>query len=739
MTRLRAKFRPSRRQFLQGSAAAGAGLLIGFNLSCSSDSPGQGPDSPGEEFSPNAFVRIAPDGTVTVYSKHIEFGQGTYTGLATILAEELDADWDMVRVDAAPSDATRYRNLYFPEVPGIGPIQSTGGSTAMANSWQQLREAGATARAMLLAAAAQEWGVSASALVAERGVVSHGGSGQSATYGQLAGLAAAMELPKEVELKDPKDFALIGTQVPRVDVRAKSNGTAQYTMDVYLPDMLTAVIARPPRFGGKVASVNKAAALRVPGVVDVVEIPAGVAVVAEGFWPARTARRALSIEWDDSGAETRGTADLLASYRQLAGQPGELARQEGDAETAIAAADRVVEAEFVLPFLAHAPMEPLDCVIRVDNGECEVWAGSQAPTVDHWAVAQVLDLPMDKVKINTLLAGGSFGRRATFDADVATEAASIAKAMASERPIKLIWTRQDDIRGGKYRPMYLHRIRAGLDSDGNIVGWQHRIVGQSITAGGILDPGGPDTTTAEGAATLAYAIPNLTVDVHTVPVGIPVLWWRSVGHSHNAFVVEAFFDELAAAAGKDPLQLRRSLLAGHPRLLAVLDLAAEKSNWNSPLPQGKARGIAVHESFGSYVAQVAEVSLGAGNAPVVERVVCAVDCGIAINPDNIRAQMEGGIGYGLGAALHNQLDVDGGRVVQSNFHDYWPLRIHEMPQIEVHIVQSAQAPTGVGEPGLPPIAPAVTNAYRQLTGQPIRRLPLLPNGADAVNPSEVKQ
>ena len=652
MDRSKTSFNPSRRLFLKTSAVTGAGLLIGFKLGCNSDS--LEPEPPVVDFNPNAFVRIGSDNTVTVIAKHIEVGQGTFTGLATILAEELDADWNQVKVEHAPMDPEKYRNLFFPEIPGVGPVMGTGGSTAMANSWMQLREAGATARAMLVAAAASEWGVSASSVSIERGVVSAGGN--SATFGELTTKAATLAMPASVELKDAADFKLIGSELPRVDVAPKTNGTAKYTMDIYQEGMLTAVVAHPPRFGGQVASFDDTAARSVPGVVDVVQIPQGVAVVAEGFWAARMGREALSIQWDETAAETRSTAELFAHYSDLAAQPGAMARNDGDATSAINGAATIIEADFEFPYLAHAPLEPLDCVMRLYGGVCDMWAGAQSPTSDQFAISQILGIPMENVRIHVQLAGGSFGRRATLDADIASETAFIVKALGGNRPVKLIWTREDDIRGGKYRPMFLHRVRAGLDASGNLIGWHDRIVGQSIL-GAFLPPGIPDTTTTEGAL-IPYDVPNVLVDVHTPQVGVPVLWWRSVEHTHNAFVAEVLIDELAEAAGADPYEFRRGLLANHPRHLGVLDLAAEKADWTSAPRAGRARGIAVQESFGSFVAQVAEVSVGADGRPVVHRVVCAVDCGIAINPDNIRAQIEGGLGYGLAAALHNELTLD---------------------------------------------------------------------------------
>jgi isoquinoline 1-oxidoreductase beta subunit len=656
-----------------------------------------------------------------VLSKHIEFGQGTYTGLATILAEELDADWSTVRVESAPADVSRYANLAF-------GVQGTGGSTAMANSWQQIRRAGATARAMLVAAAAEAWEVDATEIEVSDGVVSHSAAGREARFGELVQRAAGLQPPAEVALKDPARFKLIGREpLPRVDVRAKVRGEARFTYDIQLPEMLTAVMARPPRFGGTVRSVDDASARAVPGVVDVVTVPRGVAVLAESFWAAKKGRDALSIEWDESGAEKRGSAELTAEYRALLDKPGAQFRNDGDAASSLAGATRVLAADYEFPYLAHAPMEPLGCVIQMTDDGCDVWAGSQLQTLDQAVIAGILGLTPPQVRLTTELGGSSFGRRATPDGDVAGEAASIVKASGTKRPVKLVWTREDDIRGGRYRPLYVQRLTGGIDESGRIVAWTQRIVGQSIFTGTGFEPvlvrDGIDSSSVEGAAGLPYAIPNVRMDLHTTEVGVPILWWRSVGHSHNGFTTETFLDELAAAAGRDPVELRRELLADHPRHLGVLDLAAEKAGWGGPLPDDRARGVAVHESFGSFAAQVAEVSVGDDGMPEVHRVVCAIDCGIAINPDNIRAQMEGGIGYGLGAALYGELVLEDGRVQQSNFHDYRSLRIREMPRVEVHIVPSAESPSGVGEVGVPPIAPAVANAMATLTGRRVRRLP----------------
>ena len=682
---------------------------------------------------PNAFVRIAPDNTVTIIAKHVEFGQGAHTGLATIVAEELDADWSQIRVEAVPVDATRYANLAW----GPVPVQGTGGSNAIANSWQQLRQAGATARAMLIAAAAQTWQVPAAEITVDQGVLSHARTGRRATFGDLAVAAAKQTPPTQVALKDPKDFKLIGRRAPRVDSRAKIDGSAVFTFDVRLPDMLTAVIARPPRFGAKVKSFDASAARRVTGVTDVVQVPSGIAVVARGSWAAIKGRRALAIEWDETTVETRGTEELFTAYRALAAQPGARVRWQGDATATLASAARVIEAVYEVPYLAHTPMEPLDCVVRLAGDICEVWLGSQAQTVDQLVVARVVGLTPDKVRIHTLLAGGSFGRRATPGSDVAAEAASIAKVLGGGRPIKLVWTREDDVRGGLYRPLNVHRLRGGLDRAGQIVAWEHRIVGQSIFTGTLYESwmvqNGIDRTSVEGAVNLPYAIPNIAVELHSPRVGVPAHAWRSVGSTHTAHSTEMFLDELARAAGRDPVEVRRALLQGHPRHLAALDLAAQQAGWGRPLPPGRARGVAVHECFGTAVAQVAEVALDRSGLPRVERVVCAVECGIAVNPDVVRAQMEGSIGFGLGAALWGEIALVDGRVQQSNFDDYRILRIDEMPRVEVHIVPSAAPPTGVGEPGVPPIAPAVGNALLALTGRSVRRLPFarLASGANA--------
>jgi isoquinoline 1-oxidoreductase beta subunit len=492
--------------------------------------------------------------------------------------------------------------------------------------------------------------------------------------------------------------------------------------------MLTAVIQRPPLFGATVRSLDTAAAKAVPGVVEVVRVPAGVAVVGKSFWAAKQGRDALKIEWDDSAAEKRSSSELMAAYEELAKTPGMPARKAGDVDAALAGAAKRVTAAFKFPYLAHAPMEPLTCVVRLTDNACEIWAGDQFQTVDQMNAAQVAGIKPEQVTIHTLYAGGSFGRRANPVSDYIVEAVSVAKGLGADgKPVKLIWTREDDIHGGRYRPMYFHTIEAGLDREGNLVGWQQRIVGQSILEGtpfaAVMVKEGVDETSVEGASTLAYAIPNIGVELHTTKVGVPVLWWRSVGNTHTAYAVEVFLDEIAHAAGKDPVAFRRALLGEAPRHLGVLNLAAEKAGWERPLPAGKGRGVAVHKSFNSYVAQIAEVSVAADGKIKVDRVVCAVDCGVPVNPDVIRAQMEGGIGFGLGAALYGAITLKDGKVEQSNFHDYQVLRIEDMPQIEVHIMPSTEKPTGVGEPGVPPIGPALSNAVFAATGKRVRTLP----------------
>ncbi|HEY0064145.1 MAG TPA: xanthine dehydrogenase family protein molybdopterin-binding subunit [Telluria sp.] len=712
----------SRRSFLQGAAGLTLAIYLPAVAAATKTAPKATP------FEPNAFLRIAEDGSVTVISKHLEMGQGTYTGLATIVAEELDADWSKVRVEAAPADAKRYNNLSW------GPMQGTGGSSAMANSWEQLRKAGASARAMLVSAAAQQWKVAPADITVANGVVTHKASGNKATFGQLAHAASEQSVPTDVKLKNAADFKLIGRHAPRKDSVDKTTGKAVFTQDIHMPGMLTAVVAHSPRFGGKVKSFDASKAKAVKGVVNVVQIPSGVAVLAKDTWSAKQGREALLVEWDDSAAFTRGTDQILKQYQALAKTPGlPAAGGKGDPEKAIAGAARSFDVSYDFPYLAHAAMEPLNCVIKLGKDSCEVWNGEQMHTLDQAMVAGVFGLKPEQVTIHTLYAGGSFGRRANKDSDYVLEAANIVKAIKGGAPVKLVWLREDDMRAGYYRPMFHHRIMAGLDSEGRLVGWRHRLVGQSIVAGspfaGLIKDG-VDGTSVEGASNLPYAIPDMRVDLHTpTDVGVPVLWWRAVGSTHTAFSTETFIDELAQAAGKDPVAWRLTMLEHHPRHAGVLKLAAEKAGWGSPVAAAKAgerrgRGIAVHEAFNTYVAQVAEVTVKDDGSFRVDRVVCAVDCGTAINPDVIRAQVESSVGFALSAAMNGAITLTDGKVDQSNFHDYQPIRIADMPRVEVHIVPSTANPTGIGEPGVPPLAPAVANAIAAATGKRIRKLPI---------------
>ena len=724
--------RPNRRGFLAGSAAAAAGLAIGFHIPLRGGGPARAAtpaDAPNNPI--NSYLIVAPDSTVTVLAAHMDGGQGIYSGIATLVAEELDADWAQMRVVGGAGNPKLFGNMAMG-----GAFQLTGGSSSMTSSWERYRRVGATARAMLVEAAAKSWGLPAADIAVEAGIVSHP-AGLRASFGELAPFAAAGTVPAEVSLKPAAAWRFIGNDsLRRIDTAAKTDGTHQFPIDVHLPGMLTAVLARPPRFGAKIRRFDAAAALAVNGVVDVVETPRGVAVVARHTWAALRGREALVVEWEASAAEMRGSAELMAEYRRLATSgTAAVARREGDVEAAFTSAAKVIEADFEFPYLAHAAMEPLDAVARFDSGRLEIWGGHQMPDVYQAVAADIMGIDPSQVKLHVVTPGGFFGRRAVPDADVIVEVVSVLKATGAKAPVRVLWTREDDTKGGRYRPMYFHRLRAALDAAGNPVAWQHRIVGQSIAAGTPFEQmmvrDGIDPTSVEGAATLPYAIPNFLCDLVTTDVKVPVLWWRAVGSTHTAYSTEVFVDELAEAAGKDPLEFRRGLLRDHPQHLRVMELAAEKAGWGQPLPAGRFRGLAVHEAFSTFVAQVVEMTLRADGSPKVERVVCAVDVGMPINPDNIRAQVEGGVGYGLGAVLKGEITLDGGEVVQGNFDTYRVLTIDEKPQVEVHIVPSTAPPTGIGEPGVPPVGPALANAYYAATGRRIRVLPFSRNEARA--------
>ncbi len=706
----------ARRDFIKTSAVVGGGLVIGFYLPIGNKmAEAQTPPKP--QVSPNAFLRIARDGSVTVQVKHLEFGQGVMTSLPMLVAEELDCDWSKVRAELAPAGAAYAHTMFG--------MQMTGGSSSVINSWEQMRTVGATARAMLVSAAAQRWKVAAGDCRVEKGVIS-GPAGQRVRFGDVADAAAKLPVPDKVVLKDAGQFRLIGKPTRRLDSAAKVNGSALFGLDMtakQIPNLHVALVKRAPQFGARVKSFNADKVNGIPGVAHIVETSNGVAVVGKSFWAAKTGRDALVVEWDMSAASKASTVELRKSYRELAKTPGAVAKA-GNVE-ALKTAAKTVSAEFEMPYLSHAAMEPLNCTVKVGADSCEIWGGTQMQTVDQGAAARVLGFKPEQVKINTMIAGGGFGRRANPVSDFVVEAVEVA--MKAKVPVKTIWTREDDMRGGYYRPMFVHRIEAGLDAAGRIAAWDHTLVGQSILSGtpfeAFLVKDGIDATSVEGVVDTPYDIPNMRTSLHSPKPGVPVLWWRSVGHTHTAFAMESMMDDLAKAAGQDPLEFRRSYLAKQPRVLKVLNTAAEKAGWGSPLPKGRARGIAVHESFGSVVAHVAEVSIDNGQLKV-HRVVSAIDCGLAVNPLTIAAQVEGATAYGLSAALYGQVTLKDGVVEQSNFHDYPVLRLNEMPKCEVHIVETgAKSPTGVGEPGTPPIAPAVANAIFALTGKRLRTLP----------------
>ncbi|AZQ68115.1 xanthine dehydrogenase family protein molybdopterin-binding subunit [Silicimonas algicola] len=706
----------SRRSFL---ATGSAGVLVGLTARGSWAAAHMG----GTVVNP--FVRIDPDGTVVVILKHFEMGQGTSTGLSTLVAEELDADWDKVAIEFAPANTEIYINTLF-------GVQGTGGSTAIANSYEQYRKAGAAARAMMVAAAARLWGVEASTVSVANGTVTSGSN--TATFDDLIGGADAADIPAEPTLKDPSAFTLIGRdKLARKDSADKTTGKAIFAMDVMPEGVVYAVLLRSPKFGGKLASFDATTASAMPGVVAVKETPAGVAVFADNTWNAMQARDAVEAEWDFTEAETRSTDAMEADYAAALEEEGMIAQNDGGTDEALAAAAKTIEAEFRFPFLAHAPMEPLNCVVQIKDGKVKIWDGTQFHTVTQGAVGAVSGVGPENVSIETVYAGGSFGRRANFNSDYEVEATFAAMALGTGQPVKLVWTREDDIRGGYYRPMCWHRVRAGVDANGKATAWHSSLANKSIFSGtpmaAMAVHDGVDDFSVEGVKDTAYALPGLRVDLRNMESAIPVLWWRSVGHSHSAYAMEVAMDMLAEAAGADPVEFRRGLLAEKPRHLGVLNLAAEKAGWGGDLPEGWGRGIAVHQSFNSYVAEVAEVSSQDGRIKL-ERIVAAVDVGTAVNPDVIRAQVEGAIGYGLSHAMRQKITFTDGEVDQSNFPDYPPLRIGDMPKIEVHIVSSTEPPTGIGEPGLPPAGPAVANAIYQAIGRRVMRLPMEDDGIE---------
>ncbi len=707
----------SRRTFIKGSLAAGAGLMIGFYIPYgSSRAKTDGP------FAPNAWIRIDKDSQVTIVCGKSEMGQGTLTAMSMLVADELEADWRKIRVEQALADPA-YGNSYFRR-----GSQSTSASSSIRGSMMRWRGAGAAAREMLIAAAAKEWDVPAQQCVAKEGVVSHRSSGRKLTYGQLANNAASLSVPQEPRLKSPDQFSLIGKSIPRLDTPAKVRGQAVFGIDVKLPGMLIATVAKCPVFGGKPVSFDATRAKAIKGVRHVVQISSGIAVVADNYWVAKQGAAALDITWDEGSRANVSSEEISRTYKEAAKNPGVSARSDGDATKALSNSSKTIEAHYEMPFLAHATMEPMNCTADVRNDECVVWVPTQSQTGSQRTAARITGLPQEKVKVHTTFLGGGFGRRGR--TDFVRDAVETSKAVNA--PVKVLWSREDDIQHDFYRQANYHVFRSALDDSGNPIAWAHRIVGPSIFAqmsqrrgrGGRRWSRRIDRTSVSGAADLPYAIPNIEVDYVMKDLGIPVSFWRSVGSSYNAFVTESFLDELAAAAGKDPYEFRRRLLVDSPRHKGVLELAATKTGWGKPLPQGRHRGIAVCFSYGSYCAEVAEVSVAPDGKVRVHRVVCAIDCGVTVNPDTIKAQMEGGIVYGLTAALYGDIKIEKGRVQQSNFHDYPLLRINEMPVIEVHIMPSDEEPGGIGEPAVPPIAPAVTNAVFAGTGKRIRSLPI---------------
>ncbi len=708
---------PSRRQFLKHSAALMGGLVISFYLPSRGGRAFAAEARPKQVYPPNAFIRIAPDDSITIVVNKSEMGQGVYTSLPMLIAEELEADWSQIRVESAPVAAV-YNHT------GFG-MQMTGGSSSIPSSWEQLRRVGASARVLLIRAAASVWGVPEAECHAENSQVIHAKSGKKISFGKLAEAAAKLPLPNHVELKAPTDFKLIGKPVKRLDTPAKINGSAVFGIDVYLPGMLTVLIARSPVFGGKVRRYDATEARKLAGVEGVYQLPTGIAVAATGFWPAKTARDLLNIEWDEGAGNGLSSPEMRAQYLELAKQPGTVARHDGDTAEGVKSAHRSVTAEYEIPYLAHAAMEPLNVVVDLKPDHCTIWTGTQAQTMDRAMAAKTAGLKPDQVQIHTTFLGGGFGRRANPRSDFVIEA--VQAAMSIGKPIKVVWTREDDMQGGYYRPMWSDHIEAGIAKDGKPLAWKHTIVGQSIVADtpfeGFMTHNGIDATSVEGAATLPYLIPNLQIELHSPKNAVPVQWWRSVGHSHTAFVVETMMDELAHLAGRDPIAYRLDSLPADSRYRGVLQLAAQKAGWDrKKWPAGHALGVAVHKSFESYVAEIADISLENGKIHV-HRVVAAVDCGMVINPDGVAQQIESAIVFGLSAALHGEITLQKGRVVQSNFHDYPPLRFSEMPKVDVHIVPSAHPPSGIGEPGTPPIAPAVANAVFALTGKRLRRMP----------------
>ncbi|MGO4716633.1 molybdopterin cofactor-binding domain-containing protein [Bradyrhizobium sp. 2TAF24] len=703
----------SRRNFLGVSAMAGGGLLLGVSLPFAG---GESAAATSDAFEPNAFIRIGGDGQIVLTMPYVEMGQGTYTSIPMLIAEELEVGLNQVRLEHAPPNDKLYMN------PLLG-VQATGNSNAIRGAWQPMRKAGATARTMLVAAAARRWNVDAGSCRAENGEVRHPASGRSLGYGALAADAAQMPVPENVTLKTPADFRLIGTPAKRLDTPAKINGTAVYGIDARPPGVKVATLAQSPVFGGRVKRVDDAAARAVKGVRQIVRLDDAVAVVADHMGAARKGLAALTIEWDDGPHARLATADVARALESATTKAGAVAQNVGDVDKAMAGAASKVEATYEVPFLAHATMEPMNCTVHVRQDGCEIWVGSQVLGRAQAAAAKVLGMPPEKVVVHNHLLGGGFGRR--LEVDGVIRAVEIARQV--DAPVKVVWTREEDIQHDMYRPYWFDRIAVGLDKTGKPVAWNHRFAGSSVIARW-LPPAfqnGLDPDTTEGAIDLVYDIPNFHVEyVRVEPPGIPTAFWRSVGPSHNVFVTESVIDELAAAAKQDPVDYRRALLDKSPRARAVLDLAAAKADWGQPLPKGSGRGVSLQFVFGSYLAQVAEVEVAKDGAVRVRRIVCAMDCGAVVNPDTVRAQVQSGAIFGTTAALYGEITLKDGRVEQTNFDTYQMLRINEAPAIEVHIVQSAEPPGGMGETGTSAVVPAIANAIFAATGKRLRKMPV---------------
>lgn len=708
----------SRRGLLQVGAAASGSLLLELTLPASAKPASVQTSHDAADFAPNAFIRIDGDGRITLTMPYVEMGQGTYTSIPMLLAEELEVELSQVRLEHAPPNNTLYANPLLGE-------QATGNSNAVRGSWLPLRRAAATARIMLIEAAAKRWRVDPASCRAEKGEVLHPATGGRVAYGAIAAEAASMPVPADIALKRPEDFKLIGTSAKRLDTPSKIDGSAVYGIDVRLPGMKVATLAQSPVFGGRVRGVDDAAAKAVKGVRQIVRLDDAVAVVADHMGAAKKGLAALKIEWDDGPHARLDMGQIVAELDKATHRPGAVAQNNGDVDAAMAKAVTKVEATYQLPFLAHAAMEPMNCTVHFRKDTCEIWVGNQAIARAQAAAAKVAGLPVDKVVLHNHLLGGGFGRR--LESDGVERAVEIAKHV--DGPVKVVWSREEDIQHDMYRPYWFDRLSAGLDDKGLPVAWSNRFAGSSVIAR-YLPPvfkNGLDADTTEGAIDLLYAIPNMRVEyVRVEPPGIPTGFWRSVGPSHNVFVTECFMDELAAAAKQDPVAYRRALLVQSPRGRAVLDLVAEKSGWGQKLPERVGRGVALQHVFATYMAHVVEVEVAKDGAPRVRRVVCAVDCGTAVNPDTIRAQIQSGIIFGLTAALYGEITLKNGRVEQSNFDSYQMLRINEAPQIDVHIVKSAEPPGGMGETGTSCIVPAVANAIFAATGVRLRKMPIDP-------------